>query len=39
MAFVENIEVYENYVQSDAFTTADDAAAEVTKRKNRIKYM
>ena len=23
MAFVENIEVYENYVQSDAFTTAD----------------
>ena len=31
MAFVENIEVYENYVQSDAFTTADDAAAEVTK--------
>ena len=33
MAFVENIEVYENYVQSDAFTTADDAAAEVIEEK------
>ena len=30
MAFVENIEVYENYVQSDAFTTADDAAASLS---------
>lgn len=37
MAFVENIEVYENYVQSDAFTTADDAAAEVTKEKESNK--
>ena len=37
LAFVENIEVYENYVQSDAFTTADDAAAEVTKEKESNK--
>lgn len=37
MAFVENIEVYENYVQPDAFTTADDAAVEVTKEKESNK--
>lgn len=37
MAFVENIEVYENYVQADAFTTADEAAAEVTKEKESNK--
>lgn len=37
MAFVENIEVYENYVQPDAFATADDAAVEVTKEKESNK--
>ena len=37
MAFVENVEVYENYVQPDAFTNPGDAAAEVTKEKESNK--
>lgn len=39
MEFVERVNVFENYVDADQIADVDEQVAEVTKRKNRIKYM